>query len=165
MVWDFKVKAIRHDGWLPISYWNDSGYRFTRQEVPLGWPWLQAALAACAGALDSRLLRLTSPVFCLAMAPLLAALAGELGVQRGRWLVAGLVALLPLALDHAANGYVDWPLATVTTGALVVLLRVRRGTAGGWEAGVWAGAAGLLKQEGIVTGAVCVAVLAWSLRR
>lgn len=165
MVWDLKVKAIRHAGWLPISYWNDPGYRFSRQEVPLAWPWLQAALAACAGTMDTRLLRLASPVFCLAMAPLLAALAGELGVARGRWLVAGLVSVLPLALEHAANGYVDWPLATVTTGALVVFLRVRRGAARGWEAGAWAGAAGLLKQEGIVAGAACVAVLAWSIRR
>ncbi len=164
-VWDLKVKAIHHEGWLPVRFLTDPDYNFSHQEYPLGWPWLQTVLTGGAGATDARWLRLVSPLAGGALAWLLAALLLELGVTRGRWLVTGAVALLPLALDQSYNGYVDWPLAAAMTGAMLVTIRACRGTAPVWLAGLAAGIPGLLKNEGVVGGLACVAALALNVRR
>jgi hypothetical protein len=151
-VWDLKVKAALAEGRLPFAFLRDPGYGFTHPEYPLGWPAVQAFFAQCAGGFDTRLLRLMSPLFALCVPALLATLLLELGVTKGRWLIAGLVALLPAALTQSANGYLDWPLAATTTAALLLLVRACRGDAPAWTAACLAGLAGNLKNEAALFG-------------
>jgi hypothetical protein len=151
-VWDFKVKAALNAAALPTAFLRDADYGFSHPEYPFGVPAVQAFLAQCAGGFDPRLLRLLSPLYALCVPALLAALLLEAGFVNGRWLVAGLVALLPAALAQSANGYLDWPVAATTTAALILLLRAARGESPAWTAVLFAGLAANMKNEAAVFG-------------
>lgn len=159
-VWDFKTKAVLREGWLPRGFLTDPAYRFTHPEYPLMWPWLQAGLASLNGGLDTRLLRIVAWSFAVIAASAVSALLAEAGMRRGRWLTAGMVATLPIVLNHSSNGYVDWPLAAVESAALLLALRCARGRAPGWAVGLAAGLAANLKMEGMIFGAGVLAGMA-----
>lgn len=151
-IWDFKVKAALDAAGVPVAFLRNADYGFTHPEYPFSWPAVQTFLARCAGGFDTRLLRLVSPVWAACVPVLLAALLVEVGVGKGRWLIAGLVALLPAALTQSSNGYVDWPVAATTTAALVFLLRACRGAGPAWPAAFLAGLAANLKNEAAIFG-------------
>ena len=168
-VWDFKARALlefhgRIGAWL-----RDPGYAFTHPEYPLAWPAMLAVPGWLAGGFDPRWARLVSVPFAIALPPLLAGLLADLGVRRGRWLIAGAVACLPRVLEQSANGYADWPLAVVETAALRLVVRAVRGDAPGilpaCGAALLAGLAANLKNEGLVFAVAILAVLALAVRR
>lgn len=163
-VWDLKVKAIRCEGWFPAKFLVNPDYAYAHQEYPLGWPWLVALLSADGTLFNSLAARMVSPLFALGLAAALAALVAELGAARYRWIVAGAVALLPLALDQSANGYVDLPLAAIMTAAMVLTIRVCRGTSPAWLVGLVAGIAGNFKNEGLIGGMACLVAIAVNAR-
>ena len=92
---------------------------------------------------------------------LLARLLRELGVTRGRWLLAGLYALVPKILDYGTNGYADLPVAAA--GAAVLLLLVSDSSP--LAVGLAAGCAASLKNEGLVVAAAAFGFLGWRVAR
>jgi len=126
---------------------------------------IHAWLASWAGGMDERLLRLLSPFYLFTLFFLLAGVLKELGMVRGRWLVAAAFITIPKAIQQGYSGYADLPVACGMTAGLLVLVRAYRGEAVGWAAGLFGGLAAVHKDEGLIWAGSSILLLAvWAKR-
>jgi hypothetical protein len=153
-------------GGVPWDFLRDETWLFSHHDYPLGLSLLQGWLAALCGGADIRVMRWLFPLFHIALLPVLARLLLELGLGKGRWLVTGLFALVPTALEHASNGYTEPVVSAYMVLGALLLSRAWKGNAPAWAAALACGFAAQAKDEGTMWTAGALAVLAWwTLRR
>ncbi len=155
-IWNFKVRAFWEPKTISQDFLQSDRYIFTHPDYPPGLPLIQTYLALWAGGVSETLLRLSSPLFHLALVILLAALLHEVGVGEARWLLAAGFALTPKVLEQASNGYVDLPVAATMTGALLQFVRAGKGQTPLWTVGLLCGLGTLMKNDAIILSLGCL---------
>jgi len=160
-VWGMRTKACFEARGVPWSFLEDGTWLFSHHDYPLGLPFLQGWLAAVCGGAEMRVMRWLFPLFHLALLPVMARLLLEFGLARGRWLVTGLFALVPTALEHASNGYAEPAVSAFMALGALLLVRTWKGSAPAWTVALACAFAAQVKDEGGVWTAGAAAVLAW----
>jgi hypothetical protein len=164
-IWNLKAKACLLAGGIPFQMLGEQIYRFSHFDYPLGLPMIHAWLATWAGGLDERLLRLLSPFYLFTLFFLMAGLLKELGMVKGRWLVAGAFITIPKLVTQGHSGYADLPVACGMAAGMLMLVRAYQGAPVGWAAGLFGGLAAVHKDEGLIWGGTSILILAiWAHR-
>jgi len=164
-IWNLKARACWLAGGIPFSMLGEPIYRFSHHDYPLGLPMLHSWLATWAGGMDERLLRLLSPFYLFTLFFLVSGLLRELGLDRGRWLLAAALMTIPKTIQQGYSGYADLPVACGMAAGMLVLARSYRGEQLGWAAGLFGGLAALHKDEGLIWGGTSILLLAvWAHR-
>jgi len=164
-VWNLKAKACWLARGIPFAMLGEPIYRFSHHDYPLGLPMLHAWLATWAGGMGERLLRLLSPFYLFTLFFLIAGLLKELGMTRGKWLVAAAFITIPKVIQQGYSGYADLPVACGMAAGLLMLVRAYRGAPVGWAVGLFGGLSALHKDEGLVWAGSSILLLAVWARR
>ena len=164
-IWNLKAKACLLARGIPFPMLGEQIYKFSHHDYPLGLPMLHAWLATWAGGIGERLLRLLSPFYLFTLFFLIAGLLKELGVLKGRWLIAAAFISVPKVIQQGYSGYADLPVACGMTAVLLLLVRVYRGAPVGWAVCLFSGIAALHKDEGLIWGGTSILLMAiWAHR-